>query len=164
MHGLLRCNIKTGVHAHAHRTNVSLRDVKIARDGNKVLVTSRAGSAQRIWGDFEKVWELRWDLLREKTFGFRLLAETFMAGATRVGVGGGADEKARIERLCLSLSLYVEETLNSKVINIFVPEQRSREVFFEFRDSYVLFLWTLYVHFTHSHIMAMVQIYHNFIF
>ena len=53
-----------------------------------------------------------------------------MAGATRVG--GGADEKARIERLCLSP--YVEELLNSKVIKRFVPEQRSRFVFFAFRD------------------------------
>ena len=32
--------------------------------------------------------------------GFRLLAETFVAGATQ---DGGADEKAGIERLCLSL-------------------------------------------------------------
>ena len=44
----------------------------------------------------------------------------------------GADEKARLERLCLSL--YVEEPFNSKVIKGFVPEQRSRYVFFEFRD------------------------------
>ena len=41
---------------------------------------------------------------RGKTVGFRLLAETFVAGATRGGGGGGGvDEKARIERLCLSL-------------------------------------------------------------
>ena len=60
-----------------------------------------------------------------------------MAGATRVG-GGQADEKARIERLCLSP--YVEEPLNSKVIKRFVPEQRSRYVFFEFRDSCSIFM------------------------
>ena len=69
--------------------------------------------------------------------------------------GGGADEKARIERMCTSLP-YVE-TFNSKVIKSFVPELRSRYVFFEFRDSYVLSLWTFDVLFTHSHIMAMVQ-------
>ena len=56
-----------------------------------------------------------------------------MAGATRFG--GGADEKARIERLCLSP--YVE-TFNSKVIKRFIPELKSRYVFFEFRNSYVL--------------------------
>ena len=67
----------------------------------------------------------------EETVGFRLLAETFVASATRVGGG----KKARIERMCISLP-YVE-TFNSKVIKGFVPEQRSRHVFFEFRDSYV---------------------------
>ena len=96
--------------------------------------------------------ELRWDLPRGKTVGFRLLAETFVAGATRVG---GVDEKARIERKCLSP--YVEEPLNSKVIKSFVPELRSRYVFFELRDSDVLSLWTFDVRFTHRHIMAMVQ-------
>ena len=42
---------------------------------------------------------------REKTVGFRLLAEAgpvaFVAGATNVG--GGVDEKAKIERMCISL-------------------------------------------------------------
>ena len=56
-----------------------------------------------------------------------------VAGATRVG---GADGKVIIERLCISLP-YVE-TFNSKVINDFVPELRSRCVFFVYRDSYVL--------------------------
>ena len=36
------------------------------------------------------------------------------------------------------LSPYVEEPLNSKVIKSFVPKLRSRYVFFEFWDSYVL--------------------------
>ena len=75
-----------------------------------------------------------WDLPRKKTVGFRLLAETFVADATRDGVG--ADEKARIERLYISLPDV--ETFNSKVIKGFVPELRSRYIFFEFRDSYVL--------------------------
>ena len=47
-------------------------------------------------------------------------------------MGGGSDEKAGIERMCISLP-YVE-AFNSKVIKGFVPEQRSRFVFFEFRD------------------------------
>ena len=64
-----------------------------------------------------------------------------MVGATRVG--GGGDEKARIERMCISL-LYVK-TFNSKVIKCFVPEQRSRYVFFEFRDSYVLCIYVMNV-------------------
>ena len=51
----------------------------------------------------------------------------------------GSDEKASIERLCISLP-YVE-TFNSKVIKGFVPELRSRYVFFVFRDSYVLCIY-----------------------
>ena len=39
-----------------------------------------------------------------ETVDFPVLAETLVAGATRVG---GADEKARIERMCISLP-YVE--------------------------------------------------------
>ena len=61
-------------------------------------------------------------------------------GATRVG-GGGADGKASIERLSISLP-YVE-TFNSKVIKGFVPELRSRYVFFVFRDSYVLCIYVM---------------------
>ena len=119
------------------RADVSLRDVAIARDGKRgytVRVTSRTGSARGNLGDFEKVSELWRDLPRGKTVGFRLLVETFVAGAKRFG--GGGHEKARIERMCISLP-YVE-TFNSKVIKGFVPELRSRYVFFEFGDSYVL--------------------------
>ena len=62
-----------------------------------------------------------------------------MAGATRDG--GGTDEKVIIKRLCISLP-YVE-TFNSKVIKCFVPELRSRYVFFVFRDSYVLCIYVM---------------------
>ena len=53
----------------------------------------------------------------------------------------GADGKAIIERLCISLPCV--ETFNSKVIKGFVPELRSRYVFFVFRDSYVLCIYVL---------------------
>ena len=53
----------------------------------------------------------------------------------------GADGKVIIERLCISLP-YVE-TFNSKVIKGFVPELRSRYVFFMFRDSYVLCIYVM---------------------
>ena len=58
----------------------------------------------------------------------------------------GADGKVIIERLCFSLP-YVEKPFHSKVIKSFVPELRSRQVFFVFRDSYVIYicaLWTLW--------------------
>ena len=56
------------------------------------------------------------------------------------------------------LSPYVEEPLNSKEIKSFVPELRSRYVFFEFRDSYVrcnIYEHPMYI--LHIRIMAMVQ-------
>ena len=101
MHGLLSCTINTGVHGRAGGADVSLRDVTIAQDGKRnytVQMTSRTGSAQRILGDLEKV-ELKLDTRREGlTFACSL---RHWAGVARDG--GGGDEKARIERLCLSL-------------------------------------------------------------
>ena len=61
-----------------------------------------------------------------------------MADATRVV---GAVGKASIERLCLSP--YVEKPFKSRVIKSFVPEVRSRYVFFVFRDSYVLCIYVM---------------------
>ena len=90
VHGLLRCNINTIIHAHARRAEVSLRDVTIAQMGNggqQVRMMSLTWSARRILGDFEKVCELRWDLPRGKTVGFSLLAETLWQ-VSHVCVGG----------------------------------------------------------------------------
>ena len=41
------------------------------------------------------------------------------------------------------ISPYVEKPFNLKVIKSFVPELRSRQVFFVFRDSYVLYIYEL---------------------
>ena len=60
-------------------------------------------------------------------------------GCTRVGVGAGG--KVSIEGWYLSP--YVEKPFNSKVIKSFVPELRSRQVFFVFRDSYVLCIYVM---------------------
>ena len=38
---------------------------------------------------------------------------------------------------------YVEKPFNSKVIKSFVPKLRSRQVFFVFRDSYVIYIWVM---------------------
>ena len=65
-----------------------------------------------------------------------------MAAATRVG--RGADEKASIERLCLSP--YVEKPFISKVIKSFEPELRSRKCFSGFLCSmYICFEHSMYV-------------------
>ena len=97
-------------------------------------MTSCTGSVRRILGDFEKVRVEMRPASRED--GWLLLARGDLCGGCHTCWGVGADEKARIERLCLSP--YLEEPLNSKVIKSFVPELRSRYVFFEFRVSYVL--------------------------
>ena len=41
------------------------------------------------------------------------------------------------------LSPYDEKPLNSKVIKSFVPELRSRQLFFVFRDSHVLCIYVM---------------------
>ena len=52
---------------------------------------------------------------------------------------GGGDGKVSIERL--GLSPYVQKPFNSKVIKSFVTELRSRNCFFVFRDSYVIYIY-----------------------
>ena len=46
-------------------------------------------------------------------------------------------------RKIVPLSPYVGKPFNSKVIKSFVPELRSRQVFFVFRDSYVIHIWVI---------------------
>ena len=148
MHGLLGCNINTGVHARARGADVSLRDVTIARDGaNDVSHWKRTEDS----GNLEKVRELRRDTERD---GWLSLARgDFCGGCHTCWRGIWKSQNRKI----VPLSPYVEKPLNSKVIKSFAPELKSRYVFFEFRDSYVLSLWTFDVCFTHSHIMAMVH-------
>ena len=131
--------------------------------GYGVRVTSRIGRARRIWGGFEKVSELRWDLPRRKTVGFSLARGDLSGGCHTCW--GWADEKARIERLCLFLSLCRRTFKLKGNKKSFVSEKRSRKCFscFEIPDVlcyiYIYIIWTLYVHFTHSHIMALVHSY-----
>ena len=97
---------------------------------------------------------MSWVLRSEKEGWLSLARRGLVEGATRVG--GRADGKANIERLCLPP--YVEKPFNSKVIKSFVPELRSRKCFscFGIPMFYVYMLWTLYVRFTYS-CMAMVH-------
>ena len=142
MHGLLRCNINAGVHTRARSGRVTQRchNSPDGKWGKRVWVTSRTGSARRIWGILKK--SVSWVLPREKTVGFSLLAEARPVALWRVPHVLGSDGKVIIERLCISLP-YVGEPLNSKVIKGFVPELRSRYVFFVFRDSYVLCIYVM---------------------
>ena len=116
-------------------------------------MTSRTGSARRIWGILKKVrWVENWTP-NEK--GWLTLARWGL-GLVSHKIGWGCRWKSQNWKN-VYLSPYVEEPLNSKVIESFGLELRSRYVFFEFRDSYVLSLRTFDVRFTHSHIIAMVQ-------
>ena len=112
-------------------------------------MTSCTGSVRRISGMWRKLVELR---LRHRTrrVDFRLLAEALGRCHTRWGVGRWKSQDRKI----VALTPYVEKPLNSKVIRSFVPELRSRKCFpcFEISMFYVIYIWTLYVHFTHSRI------------
>ena len=87
-------------------------------------------------------WKLR--KIRELSFSVRGWLLTFGArrGLAAGAARGGGRCKFIIERFFLSLP-YVEKPLNSKVIKSFVPELRSRQVFFVFRDSYVIYIWVM---------------------
>ena len=122
--------------------------------GYRVRMTSRTGSAWRIWGILKKV---SWvESCRPKKKGdFRLLTEALGRCHTR---WWGCRWKSQ-NRKNVYLSPYVEEPLNSKVIKSFVPGLRSRKCFlrFEIPVFYVYMLWTFHIRFTHIHIMGMVQ-------
>ena len=125
--------------------------------GSRVRVTSRIGSARRIWGILKKVsWVENW------TPNVKGRLSLPRGGALRaplmlvvmVVVGKWKNQNRKI----VYLSPYVEEPLNSKVIKSFVPELRSRKCFscFEIPMIYVYMLWTFYVHFTHIRISGYV--------
>ena len=100
-------------------------------------MTSRTESTRKILGIRRKLVELRLDTRREGlTFA---CSRRPWAGVERDG--RGADEKARIERLRLSLSL-CRRTFKLRVIKSFVPEQRSRKCFscFEIPMFYVIYM------------------------
>ena len=110
------------------------------------------------WGGFwKKVFSLSWELDTERewsTFGARW-GQTNLRATGAARDGRGTDEKARIERMWISLP-YVE-TFNQKVIKGSVPELRSRKCFscFEIPMFYVHMLWKFYVHFAYPY-LAMV--------
>ena len=116
-------------------------------------MTSCTGSARGgFWGFWRK--SVSWVRLRTGRVDFRgsLRPDECVRYGRRTW-WGWADGKVIIQRLCISLP-YVE-TFNSKVINVFfffLPELRSRYVFFVFWDSYVLciyamnILWTFHTY------------------
>ena len=121
--------------------------------GYRVWMTSRTGSAWRIWGIWRKLAEMRPDL---REAGWLSLVRRDLCGGCHTCWGDRVRLKSQ-DKKTVPLSPNVEKPLNSKVIKSFLPEKKESKVFFVFRDSDVLTLWTFDVRFTHSHIMAMVQ-------
>ena len=132
------------------RADVSLRDVTVARDrkrGYTVRVTSRTRSAWRILGDFEKVSELK---TCPRTRRLTFACSQNLCGGCHTCWEGGADEKARIERLYLSP--YVEEPLNLKVIK--KVRTRTEKPLRVFRISrFLCSMWYMYIY-IYEHYMS----------
>ena len=158
MHGSLRCNINAGVHARAR--------------GRSGRVSQRCHNSPR-WetGATECGWrhapETRgwfWEILKKsvrrvetrhqtRRVDFRLLAEALGRCRTRCWVGRWKSQNRKI----VPLSPYVEEPLNSKVIKVSYLNWEVVSVFRVLRFLcsmlYIyIYIWTFYVHFTHSRI------------
>ena len=148
MHGLLRCNINTGVHAGAHGADVSLRDVTIAQLGNRgyrVRMTSRTRSVRKIWGFLKKVSRVE-TCLRVRRLAFACSPKPGQWPWWQVPHEMGGRWKSQ-NRKNVYLSSYVEEPLNSKVIKSFIPELRSRKCFscFEIPMFSVIYIYEHYM-------------------
>ena len=146
--------MSAGIHTRARGADVSFRDVTIKiPDRNMTRGMWMTSCTWSVRGGF-------WGI-RKKSVSWvpGLEEEGWLSQACR-GVGSGAHVVWGRWKSQVYLSPYVEKPLNSKVIKSFVPELRSRQVFFVFRDSDVLYIcyiyawWTFYVHFTYSY-MAM---------
>ena len=121
--------------------DVSFADVKIKIQNRKVdqwmWMTSCIGSAR---GGFWEIWKSQ---LRHRTrrVDFQGLQRPDEFARYGCRTRWGSDGKVIIERLYIFLPY--AETFNSKVIKGFVPELRSRYVFFVFRDSDVLCIYVM---------------------
>ena len=133
------------VFTRAGGADVSLRDITITQMGNGARECGWR-HAPEAHGGFWGFWksQLVESRTRHRTrkvdFRGSHRPDEFVRYGRRTRCGGG-DGKVIIERWCISFP-YVE-TFNSKVIKGFVPELRSRYVFFVFRDSYVLCIYVM---------------------
>ena len=153
MHGLLRCNINAVV--RAPRSGCVTQRCHNSPDGKRgyrVQVTSRTGSARRIWGILKN--SLSWVLPREKTVDFRLLAEALGRCRTRWGGGRWKGQS----RKNVYLSPYVEKPLNSTVIKSFVPELRSRKCF----SCFGIPMLSMYICYEHPMYVSYISMYHGY--
>ena len=155
--------MNTGVHARVGWANVSLRDVTIAQVGKQGLASANDVTHWKRAEDLGRFLKVNKVQMRPASgvdgwlsLARRSHASGLVAGATRIGGGGRWKSQ---DRKIVPLSPYVEEPLNSKV-----PEQRSRYVFFEFRDSYVLCIYVMNVPCTFRIFMYMAMVHINMVF
>ena len=152
MHGLLRCNINAGVHAHTRSRRVTQRCHNSPETGlesaNDVTYRKRAED----FGNFEKKSvELRTrHLTRRVDFRDSQRRDEFARYGRRTCSGGRWKSQ---HRKIVYLSPYVEEPLNPKVIKSFVPELRSRKCF-----SCLGFLCSMYICYEHSMYVSHIRI------
>ena len=120
--------------------------------GDRVRVMSRTGSALRFVGDLKKVRELK-TRRRTSRFDFwgSLRRDEFACRGCRTRMG--PDEEASIKRLCLSPCV---ETFNSQVIKRFRIWTKKPLRLFEFRDSYVIYMFYCYEYYMSIPHMALI--------
>ena len=154
VHGLLRCNIKTGVHVRAQSGHVTQR-CHNSPAGKQRLVSANDVTHRKRAEDFGRFWKSQsWVLPREKTVGFRLLAETFMTGATCWWGGRWKSQYRKI--VSLSLCRRTFKLKGNKKVRTWTEKSLS---VFRISRSYVLCIYAMNVPCT-FHIfvyMAMVQ-------
>ena len=143
MHGLLRCNINTGVHARARgeSKHVTLRCHNSPRWETGLALEVRRGF-WRFWKS--QLVELRLDIGREgSTFACSPKPGQWPLWRVPHVLGGRWKSQNRKN---VYLSPYVKEPLNSKVIKSFVPELRSRKCFSNFEiPMFYLYGHSMYV-------------------
>ena len=128
----------------ARRADLSLRDVTIARDGKLRFASANDVTHRKRADDFGRFWKSELVEIRPASGEdvWFSLARGDLCGGCHTCWGRWKSQN----RKTVPLSPYVEDPLNSKVIKNFVPEQRSRQVFFVFRDSYVLCYIYIYIY------------------
>ena len=132
----------THVFTRVGGANVSLRDVTIAQMRNGAWQCGWR-HAPEVYGGFGRFWKSQFV---EYCLGRRRLAFACSPKPGQWPCDGchtcwwGRWKSQNRKNVCLFP--YVE-TFNSKIIKGFVPELRSRYVFFVFRDSYVLYIYVM---------------------
>ena len=155
MHGLLRCNIKTGVHARAQSRRVTQR-CHNSPEGKRRLVSVNDVTHQKRAEDFGRFWKSQWveNWTPNETVDFYLLTETFVAYATHVG-GGGRWKSQNRKIVPLSLCRRTFKLKGNKKVHTWT--EKSLRVF-RIPRSYVLCIYVMNVPCTFHIFMYMAMV------